>query len=72
MESKIKKIYALYKGDNYITDGTKEELAKYLNVKVRTIEFYLSPTYAKRGRGINGNRKKVIYLGGWNKCNLKI
>ena len=59
----MKRIYALYKGDNYLTDGTKKELAEYLKVKIRTIEFYLSPTYAKRGKGINGNRKKVVYLG---------
>ena len=59
----MKRIYALYKGDNYLIDGTKKELAEYLKVKIRTIDFYLSPTYAKRGKGINGNRKKVIYLG---------
>lgn len=59
----MKRIYALYKGDNYLTDGTKKELAEYLKVKIRTIDFYLSPTYVKRGKGINGNRKKVVYLG---------
>ena len=56
------RIYALYKGDNYLTSGTKEELANYLGVKVRTIDFYLSSTYAKRGKGKFGNRKKVIFL----------
>lgn len=45
---KIKKIYALYKGDNYITDGTIEELAEYLKVKPSTIRFYTTPTYKKR------------------------
>ena len=59
----MRRIYALYKGDNYLIDGTKKELAEYLKVKIRTIDFYLSPTYAKRGKGINGNRKRVIYLG---------
>lgn len=43
-----KKIYALYKGDKWITDGTKEELAKYLNVKIKTIEFYTTPVWKKR------------------------
>ena len=55
------KIYALYQGDKYITDGTRKELADYLKVKVRTIDFYMSPTYAKRGKGIN--KKRVIYVG---------
>ncbi len=40
--------YALYHGDKFIDLGTKEYLAKILNVKVRTIEFYLSPTYKRR------------------------
>ena len=56
----MKKVYALYKGDKWLTDGTKYQLARYLNVKMRTIEFYMSPTYAKRG--IGKNRKKVIFL----------
>lgn len=41
-------IYALYHGDNYIMQGSKQELADYLGVKIRTIDFYLSPTYKKR------------------------
>ena len=44
----MNKIYALYHGDEFIDMGTKEHLAKLLNIKVRTIEFYLSPTYKKR------------------------
>jgi len=39
---------ALYKGDNYLFGGTKEELAKYLNVKPKTIEFYSRSSYLKR------------------------
>ena len=43
-----KREYALYKGDKFIDIGTKEYLAKLLNVKNETIEFYSSPTYLKR------------------------
>lgn len=57
-----KGIYALYQGDEYITDGTKQELAEYLNVKEKTISFYLSPTHKKRGRGEKGNRKCVVRI----------
>lgn len=42
------KIYALYKGDKWITDGTKKELADYLGVNERTIYFYSSEVYKKR------------------------
>ena len=44
-------IYALYYGDKFIDLGTKEYLAKLLNVKVKTILFYSSPTYLKRTDG---------------------
>ena len=46
---KIKE-YALYKGDKFIDIGTKEYLAKLLNVRKETIEFYASPTQLKRNR----------------------
>lgn len=45
--SKIKE-YALYKGDKFIDIGTKEYLAKLLNVRKETIEFYATPTHLQR------------------------
>ena len=38
------------KGIDVLTVGTKQELAVYLNVSIRTIEFYSSPTYRKRNK----------------------
>jgi hypothetical protein len=55
-----KKIYALYKGDKWLLDGIKQELADYLKVKIRTIDFYMSKTYEKR---TDGNSYKVIFIG---------
>lgn len=55
------KYYALYKGDNFILSGTKYQLANYLKVKLRTIDFYLTPTYNKRIKEKN-NRLKVIRI----------
>lgn len=49
MENIIKK-YALYKGDEYLYDGSLLQLAIKRNVKLRTIQFYLTPTYKKRTR----------------------
>ena len=43
-----KREYALYKGDKFIDIGTKEYLAKLLNVRNKTIEFYASPTHLRR------------------------
>lgn len=48
MRDKKEKIYALYRGDKYLYEGTKLKLAKKLGVSVRTISFYGSPTYQKR------------------------
>ncbi len=41
-------MYALYKGDTFIDLGTKQYLAKLINVKVSSIEFYMTPTYKNR------------------------
>ena len=54
-------IYALYHGDEFLTLGTKKELAEYLGVKVRTISFYATPTYQKRN---NYKGYIVIKIGG--------
>lgn len=55
-----KRIYALYKGDEYLCGGLKQELADYLGVKPRTIEFYMSKAYEKRNP--KGNNFKVIVV----------
>lgn len=41
-------MYALYHGDKFIDLGTKQYLADLINVKVSSIEFYMSPVYRKR------------------------
>lgn len=57
-----KRIYALYKGDNFIDIGTTEYLAKLINVNKRTIYFYSTPSYFKRVPDEN-NRYIVIEIG---------
>lgn len=41
-------IYALYKGDKFITEGTKKEIAEYTGLKVKTLHYYATKTYLKR------------------------
>lgn len=43
-----KKYYAIYKGDEFICMGYKEECAEYLGVKPNTITFWTAPSYKKR------------------------
>lgn len=43
-----RKIYAAYRGDTYIGDGTLTELAAMLGVKRRTVQWALYPAARKR------------------------
>ena len=56
-------IYALYKGDINLKDGTVKELANYLKVKERTILFYNSPTYKNNRVKDYSNKYVVVYIG---------
>lgn len=47
--------YAIYKGDEFVCQGTKEDCAKYLNVKPETITFMGTPTHLKRCANSKGN-----------------
>jgi len=52
--------YALYKGDEFLALGTKEDLAEFLGVKVKTINFYRTKTYLKRIEKSKNERYIVI------------
>lgn len=49
--------YAYYKGEELITIGTLEELCEKFKVKKRTILFYSTPTYQKRGLGYKSKKR---------------
>jgi len=46
--------YALYKGEHIICCGTIAEIANEMNLSVKTIRYYASPTYQKRCPKGNG------------------
>lgn len=56
------KIYALYKGEECLGIGTLEELAKHFQVNLKTIKFYLTPTYKKRLKK-GKNRRELVCIG---------
>lgn len=60
---KQSRIYALYKGDNNLIDGTIKELAQFLKVKEKTILFYNSQTYKNNRIKDYSNRYVVVYIG---------
>lgn len=51
-------VYALYKGDKFIAEGTIHELSTQTGLKASTIRFYMSKAYQKRNRV--GNCKSLI------------
>lgn len=58
----MKKVdYALYKGDDFLTVGSVQELSEYLNVKPETVRFFSYPSYLKRFSDDN-NRLIVIKI----------
>lgn len=61
MKVKKEKVYAVYKGDMFIDLGTKEYLAKKLNINPKTILFYTRPTYLKRVQQ-RGTKKPIIVI----------
>lgn len=40
--------YAIYKGDDLIIIGTREECAEELGVKLDTISYYCTPAYRRK------------------------
>lgn len=46
-----RQIYAAYRNDENIADGTAEELAQKLGVKPKTIRKWATPSYQKRNKG---------------------
>ena len=63
------RIYALYKGDEFLEIGTKEFLAKLLGVKPETIKVYGTPSYLKRAKKKDDNRLITCHIG-YEKDNL--
>lgn len=57
--AKRRQIYAVYRGEDNLGDGTAEELARKLNISEKTI--YNSATVA-RGKRDKGKRLVVIKL----------
>jgi len=52
------KEYAVCKGEECLAIGNVYQLAQKLNVKVKTIQFYTTPTYKKRAK--NSKNRKVL------------
>ena len=54
------KIYAVYKGEEFITTGTLRELAAYFGIKQQTIKFMTTPAYKRRCK--DGKNRREVFL----------
>ena len=53
-----KTIYAIYKDEKFLFEGTAKECAKYMEVKEETIRFWNSPAYKRRISGLTKKLKR--------------
>ena len=54
------KEYALYKGDELLSIGTIQEIAKEQNVQERTVKFYKTRAYEKRIQSRKSKKAKIL------------
>lgn len=66
MAKRATAVYALYKGETNLADGTLEQLANYLNVKKETVRYLAGKAYRKRIKDRLENRLLVIRIGDLN------
>ena len=57
-----KNMYAAYRGDEYIGEGTVEEIAAMAGVSYATARWGIYPTARRREATRKGNRSKGILL----------
>ena len=62
MANQNRMIYALYKGDTNIADGTAFELAKQLGVQAKTIRYMATKAHRKRVKS-SGDAMFAIKIG---------
>ncbi|MDG6895070.1 hypothetical protein [Volucribacter amazonae] len=61
MKARQKQIYAIYRGELNLGDGTAEELAKKLNISEKSIRTKATPKFIQQDK--NNKRLIVIKLG---------
>ena len=62
-------VYALYKGDKFIYEGTKKEISEYTGLSIKTLNYFRTNHYVINRRSKTGknNRKILIKLTGIDK-----
>jgi len=56
------KIYAVYKGDDYITSGNLGELSKYFNCTISALKYNLTNAYYNKIKDLPKSSKRRILI----------
>ena len=56
------KIFALYRGDTNICDGTINQIAKYMNISPKTVSHYRTPAYERKAAKAKNPRSRLILV----------
>ena len=62
-----KRIYALYRGKQYICDGTIRELAQELGIKFSTAQYYATKQHRDRAENHGSSDTIILDPIGWTK-----
>lgn len=74
------KIYAIYKGEKFLCEGTSRQCAEYLGVKPETIRFWSTAVNKRRAAGktrYGKDRQRIIAIAikeniyEWKRCRKK-
>ena len=57
----MNRIYALYKGEELLADGTIEEISEQTGKRIKHLKFLTSPVYKKRCKP-NGKAMQMVLL----------
>jgi len=57
---KVLKVYALYKGEELVADGTIYDIAEQTGISTKTLYFYRTPSWKKR---TTENAKRLVCIG---------
>lgn len=60
-------VYAVYKGDKFIYEGTRDEICAYLEIKPKTFGFYRTHHYAVNRNTKFNNRVMIFRIDGPDK-----
>lgn len=60
MKKRKRWVYAVYKGEDCLIIGTREEICEEMNIKRKTFEYYRTNAYSKRLENRKCRKAKII------------